>query len=90
MRQKASVKDEFSTSLGVKELSKAIKKRSNVLPDEIIMLAGALNYFAKDKSRVSELGHALELALDAAANVQTPLLQYAYDMLPNDCMINCF
>ncbi|XWS57770.1 hypothetical protein CRYUN_Cryun09bG0201700 [Craigia yunnanensis] len=87
---KESVKKEFSTCQGVEELSEAIKKRSNVLPDEIIMLAGALNYFAEDKSRVSELGHTLELALDAAANVQTPLLQYAYDMLPNDCMINCF
>ncbi|XVF06438.1 hypothetical protein REPUB_Repub06bG0048200 [Reevesia pubescens] len=85
-----SVKTEVWASHGFEELSRAIEKRSNVLPDEIIMLAGALNYFALDKSRVSELGCALELALDAAANVQTPLLQYAYDMLPNNCMINCF
>ena len=47
MRQKPNVKDKFSTSPGVKELSKAIKKMSNVLPDEIMMLAKALNFFTK-------------------------------------------
>ncbi|OMO84481.1 NB-ARC domain-containing protein [Corchorus capsularis] len=85
-----SFKGRVLASESFMKLSAAIRRRSNVLPDEIIMLAGALNYFAKDKSRASELGRALESAVDAAANVQTSLLQYAYDMLPSDCMINCF
>ncbi|XVE90022.1 hypothetical protein DITRI_Ditri20bG0043000 [Diplodiscus trichospermus] len=84
---KESVKTNVRTSRCFRKLSEAIENRSNVLPDEIIMLAGALNYFAEDKSRLED---ALELALDAAANVQVPFLQYAYDMLPNDCIINCF
>lgn len=88
---KDSVKSKVWAFQGFGELSMAIKERSYVLPDEIMMLAGALNYFTKDKSQqVSQLAPALELALDAAANANIPLLQYAYDMLPNDCIINCF
>ncbi|XVE89977.1 hypothetical protein DITRI_Ditri20bG0040000 [Diplodiscus trichospermus] len=63
-------------SRGFRELSEAIKKRSDVLSDEIIMLAGALNYFVEDESRVSKLGHALELALDAAVDVKHNAVNY--------------
>ncbi|OMO93479.1 Disease resistance protein [Corchorus olitorius] len=72
----------------------AIKKRKEVLPIQIIMLAEALN-------RIQQQGsEALERAFDAINNIlqhareddPIPLLHFIYENLPkdDDCMIDCF
>ncbi|KAH1106610.1 hypothetical protein J1N35_010378 [Gossypium stocksii] len=67
-----------------------IKKRSQVLPAEIIMLAEALNHTA-----TGELDIAFDAAhfiLKAAGNdLAIPLLPFIYGQLPDDnCLIDCF
>ncbi|XP_021296378.1 putative disease resistance protein At4g19050 [Herrania umbratica] len=81
---KENVVDEVLQSPGFKELSEAIQKKSKVLPANILMLAGTLNYIAKDNA-----GN-LNLALEAAANDLRQLLRYTYDKEPANCMIDCF
>ncbi|KAK6263402.1 hypothetical protein QUC31_009218 [Theobroma cacao] len=81
---KEIVVDEVLQLQGFKELSEAIQKKSKVLPANILMLAGTLNYVAKDNS-----GN-LDLALEAAVNDLRQLLRYTYDKEPGNCMIDCF
>ncbi|KAG8476004.1 hypothetical protein CXB51_032792 [Gossypium anomalum] len=53
-------------------------------PAEILMLAGTINYIAKDKS------WELKAALEAAANGLEQLLRFAYDKERGNSMIDCF
>ncbi|KAA3460365.1 Nbs-lrr resistance-like protein [Gossypium australe] len=53
-------------------------------PAEILMLAGTINYIAKDKSGE------LKAALEAAANGLEQLLRFAYDKERGNSMIDCF
>lgn len=73
-------------SQGFKELSGAILQKSKVLPAEILILVGNLNYIAKDNSGDWDL----KLAFEAATNNLAQLLRYTYDKEPGNCMINCF
>ncbi|KAK8520697.1 hypothetical protein V6N11_057545 [Hibiscus sabdariffa] len=62
---------------------KALEQKS-WRPAEILMLAGTLNYFAKDNDRE------LKPALEAAAGGLPQLLRFAYDRDPGNSMIDCF
>ncbi|KAA3469267.1 Nbs-lrr resistance-like protein [Gossypium australe] len=67
-----------------------IRKRSQVLPAEIIMLAEALNHTATGK--LDSAFDAAHLILKAAGNDDAiPLLPFIYGQLPEDnCLIDCF
>ncbi|KAB2070548.1 hypothetical protein ES319_A08G162900v1 [Gossypium barbadense] len=67
-----------------------IKKRSQVLPAEIIMLAEALNHTATGE--LDSAFDAAHLILEAAGNDHViPLLPFIYGQLPDDnCLIDCF
>ncbi|MBA0796536.1 hypothetical protein Gohar_007299, partial [Gossypium harknessii] len=67
-----------------------IKKRSQVLPAEIIMLAEALNHTATDE--LDSVLDATHFILKAAENDDAiPLLPFIYGQLPDDnCLIDCF
>ncbi|OMO87852.1 hypothetical protein CCACVL1_08727 [Corchorus capsularis] len=73
-------------SQAFKELCLAIREKKKVLPAEILILAGNLNYIAKDKSGNWDL----KLAFEAATNDLKQLLRYTYDKEPGNCIIDCF
>ncbi|PPD70910.1 hypothetical protein GOBAR_DD32210 [Gossypium barbadense] len=87
---KDRVDNHVSLPLKFQTLYADIKKRSQVLPAEIIMLAEALNHTATD-----ELDNAFDAAhfiLKAAENDDViPLLPFIYGQFPDDnCLIDCF
>ncbi|TYG58160.1 hypothetical protein ES288_D08G199900v1 [Gossypium darwinii] len=87
---KDRVDNHVSLPLKFQTLYADIKKRSQVLPAEIIMLAEALNHTATD-----ELDNAFDAAhfiLKAAKNDDViPLLPFIYGQFPDDnCLIDCF
>lgn len=61
-----------------------VSERCGRKPAEILMLAGTINYIAKDKS------WELKAALEAAANGLEQLLRFAYDKERGNSMIDCF
>ncbi|KAB2053832.1 hypothetical protein ES319_A12G213600v1 [Gossypium barbadense] len=61
-----------------------VSERCGRKPAEILMLAGTINYIAKDKS------WELKAALEAAANGLEQLLRLAYDKERGNSMIDCF
>ncbi|KAK0601694.1 hypothetical protein LWI29_026554 [Acer saccharum] len=70
----------------------AIARKSMGLPAAITVIAGALNYIAKDSSGDWTLESALEKAsnYEKAAKGVNPLISCAYEMLPGTVIQNCF
>ncbi|OMO59585.1 hypothetical protein CCACVL1_24743 [Corchorus capsularis] len=67
------------------QLSEAIRNKK-LLPAEVLMLAGTLNYIAENQSKDLKM----DLAFEAAIDDLKQLLRYTYDKEPANCMINCF
>ncbi|MBA0584225.1 hypothetical protein Gorai_015049, partial [Gossypium raimondii] len=86
---KDRVNNHVSLPLKFQTLCADIKKRSQVLPTEIIMLAEALNPTATDLNNAFDAAHFI---LKAAENDDViPLLPFIYGQLPDDnCLIDCF
>lgn len=76
-----NVRNEYSGEF--QKVSEAFQQCSRK-PAEILMLAGTINYIAKDKSKE------LKAALEAAANGLEQLLRFAYDKERGNSMIDCF
>ncbi|XP_022738423.1 putative disease resistance protein At4g19050 [Durio zibethinus] len=89
---KKRVGDNVSKHPGFEILRHDIEKRSKVLPVQIIMLAAALNHIAEDgpEARVRAFDTALDILKQADKDDPIPLLHFTYEMLPGDCVIDCF